>query len=311
MEKVKLICGDAIEELKKIPDASVNLIATDPPYNLNKDYGNNKDKMGFDEYIEFSRAWLSEAKRVLTEDGTLYVFMGTRYISYVYAILEQELKMTFNSWICWHYTQGLGKMRGFSSRHEDILMFTKHPQKFYFNLDAVRIPQKNYRAVNNMRGANPGNVWEVSHVHYCNQHRQNHPTQKPECLYERMVLASSKKGDVVLDPFLGSGTMLRVCQQTNRIGIGIDVNPEYIKLSEERLLEPFNGFDSIDARMKRVPDDLNDDTIRMEYIENHIKWFLKNHPNATKEFLKEVKEKYLDKMIKAKQTYIFTQYNVR
>lgn len=82
-----------------------------------------------------------------------------------------------------------------------------------------------------------------------------HPTQKPEGLYERMILASSDEGDVVLDPFLGSGTLLRVCQNTNRNGIGIDINPEYIRMSKERLEEKFLGFDSIDERMKRVPND--------------------------------------------------------
>ena len=304
-KKLIAICGDAVEELKKIPDKSVHLIVTDPPYNLNKDYGNNQDKLEFDEYLEFSRAWLTEAKRVLKDDGTLYVFMGMRYISYIYIILEQELGMTFNSWITWFYTQGVGKTKGFSPRHDDILMFTKHPKKFVFNLDMIRVPQKFYRSVNNMRGANPGNVWEFSHMHYCNKNRKKHPTQKPEGLYERMILASSNEGDVILDPFVGSGTLLRVCQQTGRSGIGIDINPEYIEMSKERLEELFNGFDSIDERMKRVPNDLNDVEIRSEYIKNHIDWFLKNHPDAIDEFLQEVKVKYSSKLTEQEQMYLF------
>jgi site-specific DNA-methyltransferase (adenine-specific) len=85
-----------------------------------------------------------------------------------------------------------------------------------------------------MRGANPGDVWQFSQVHYCNQKRQNHPTQKPEGLIERMVLASSDEGDLVLDPFAGSGTTLRVCQQLKRKGIGIEINPEYVLMTEER-----------------------------------------------------------------------------
>lgn len=309
-QKLEAICGDALIELKKLPDKSVDLIVTDPPYNLNKDYGNNNDRLEFDEYLEFTRTWLREAHRVLKDDGSIYIFMGMRYISYVYTILEQELGMTFNSWITWFYTQGIGKTKGFSPRHDDILYFTKHPKKFVFNLDAIRVPQKYYRSVNNMRGANPGNVWEFSHMHYCNKNRKKHPTQKPEGLYERMILASSNEGDTVLDPFLGSGTLLRVCQQTNRNGIGIDVNPEYIEMSKERLNEPFGGFDSIDERMKRVPNDLNDAEIRMEYIQNHIQWFLKNHPDAIKEFLEEVKEKYLIKMMETHQVWIFDEYNI-
>ena len=295
-KELTAICGDAIEELKKIPSKSVQLIVTDPPYNLNKDYGNNQDKLEFEEYLEFSRRWLKEANRILTDNGTIYVFMGMRYISYIYQILEQELGLYFNSWITWFYTQGVGKTKGFSPRHDNILMFTKHPQKFVFNLDEIRVPQKYYRSVNNMRGANPGNVWEFSHMHYCNRNRKKHPTQKPEGLFERMILASSNEGDMVVDPFVGSGTMLRVCQQTKRKGIGIDINPEYIAMTEERLNEPFTGFDSIDERMKRVPNDLNDAQIRTEYIQNHIEWFLKNHPDAVAEFIDEVKAKYKKKI---------------
>ncbi|XBE77829.1 site-specific DNA-methyltransferase [Mesomycoplasma ovipneumoniae] len=289
---LKIICGNAIEELKKIESKSINLIITDPPYNLNKDYGNNKDNLEFEEYLEFSRQWLTEAKRILKDDGTIYIFMGMRYISYIYTILEKELNMHFNSWITWFYTQGIGKTKGFSPRHDDILMFTKHKSKFTFNLDDIRVPQKFYRSINNMRGSNPGNVWQFSHMHYCNKNRKKHPTQKPEGLYERMILASSNENDIVLDPFVGSGTMLRVCQQTNRRGIGIEINEEYVQMCKERLEEDFTGFDSEDVRIKRVPNDLNDSSIRKEYIENHKKWFLKNHQNLIKKFEDEVNKKY-------------------
>ena len=305
-KKLIAICGDAIEELKKLPDKSINLVVTDPPYNLNKDYGKNQDNLEFEDYLEFSRQWLNEAQRILTDEGSIYVFMGMRYISYIYSILEREIGMYFNSWITWFYTQGIGKTKGFSPRHDDILLFTKHPHKFIFNLNDIRIPQKFYRSVNNMRGANPGNVWEFSHMHYCNKNRQKHPTQKPEALYERMILASSNEGDTVLDPFLGSGTLLRVCQQTGRNGIGIDNNPEYIKMANERLGLPFTGFDSIDERMKRVPNDLNDAEVRIEYIQNHLNWFLKNHPDAIDEFVEEVKQKYGKKLMECGQ-YTFVE----
>src|SRR5690606_15241138 len=114
------------------------------------------------------------------------------------------------------------------------------------------------------------------HIHYCQDNRQEHPTQKPEGLIERMVLASTREGDLVVDPFSGSGTTLRVCQQLNRNCIGIELNSEYVEMTKKRLASPFNGFDSIDPRMERVPNDLNDDAIRNEYFKNHIEWFLKN-----------------------------------
>lgn len=306
-----LIMGDVVEKLKELPDKSVDLVVTDPPYNLNKNYGQSQDKLEFDKYIEFSKAWILECRRVLKDNGSIYVFMGMRYISYIYEILEQEFGFAFNGWITWYYTQGIGKKRGFSPRHDDILYFTKNSKKFTFNLDDIRIPQKFYRGINNMRGANPGNVWEFSHMHYCNANRQQHPTQKPEGLYERMILASSNKGDTVLDPFLGSGTLLRVCQQLGRYGIGIDNNPEYIEMARNRLLEPFLGFDSMDERMSRVPNDLNDPEVRINYLYNHIEWFLKNHKNAIPVFLEEVKEKYLIKMIETGQVSIFYDYGVK
>jgi len=293
--KLEIYCADLLDKMKDIEDESIDLIVTDPPYNLSKNYGNTQDTLQFTEYLKFTEKWLKEADRVLKPNGTIYVFMGMKYISYVYNILDGDLRYNFNSWIVWYYTQGIGKTIGFSPRHDDILMFTKS-KKFTFNLDDIRIPQKYYRSVNNMRGANPGNVWEFSHMHFCSRHRLEHPTQKPEGLYERIILASSNPGDTVLDPFVGSGTALRVCQQTGRNCIGIDINPEYTELCKIRLQRPFTGFDSVDQRMMRVPNDLNDPQIRAEYIKNHIEWFLKNHEDAVPDFLKSVREKYGTKM---------------
>jgi len=289
--KHDLYLGDCEEILKTLPDNSVDLIIADPPYNLGKDYGNNHDLKGFDEYLEFSLKWLTEAHRTLKPTGTIYVFMGVRFISYIYDIMDRKLKMYFNSWICWHYTQGMGRKIGFSPRHDDILMFNKS-KKFKFNLDSIRVPQKYYRARNNMRGANPGDVWKFSHVHYCNPNRQKHPTQKPEGLMERMILASSDENDFVLDPFSGSGTTLRVCQQLKRNCIGFELNPEYVEMTKERLSKEFIGFDSIDERMERVPLDLRNAQIREEYLENHIKWFLQNHNGSVDKFKESVEKIY-------------------
>lgn len=300
MIEQKIILGDAISEMKKLESDMFDLVIADPPYNLGKDYGNNHDIKSFKEYLDFSRDWIKEAHRVLKPNGTIYVFIGFRFISYLYDILDRELGMFFNSWIVWHYTQGIGKTKGFSPRHDDILMFTKS-KDFIFNLDNIRVPQKYYRERNNMRGANPGDVWEFSHVHYCNENRQNHPTQKPEGLIERMVLASTNEKSFVLDPFLGSGTTLRVCQQIDRIGVGIELNPDYIKISQERLQKKFTGFDSLDPRMERVPLDLRNESIREDYLENHKRWFLRNHENAISDFEKSVESVYPKKTCKSEQ----------
>jgi len=107
-----------------------------------------------------------------------------------------------------------------------------------------------------------------------------------------MVSASSNENNLVLDPFSGSGTTLRVCQQLNRNCIGYELNPAYVEMTKERLSKPFDGFDSIDPRMERVPNDLRKKEIRDEYINNHIKWFLKNHSGSLEKFKKEVQRKY-------------------
>jgi site-specific DNA-methyltransferase (adenine-specific) len=299
MNKIKILQGDAIDLFGGLESNSVDLIVADPPYNLGKDYGNNHDLRGFEDYLNFSSKWLNQAYRVLKPTGTIYVFMGVRFISYLYDIIDTKLKMFFNSWICWNYTQGMGKKIGFSPRHDDIIMFNKS-QKFTFNLDDIRVPQKYYRARNNMRGANPGDVWKFSHVHYCNPNRQKHPTQKPEGLIERMVLTSSNRGDMVLDPFSGSGTTLRVCQQLSRNCIGFELNPDFVQTARKRLSKPFVSFDSIDKRMERVPLDLRNDAIREEYLANHIKWFLQHHNGSVDKFTKSVEKIYGDKVRKVK-----------
>jgi site-specific DNA-methyltransferase (adenine-specific) len=269
----------------------VDLIIADPPYNLGKDYGNGSDSQLREGYLAFTRNWLRQADRVLKPTGSIYVFMGFRYISRLYLILEEEMHFNFNGWIAWHYTQGMGRTKGFSPRHDDILFFSKS-KEFTFNLDDIRVPQKYYRARNNMRGANPGDVWEFSHVHYCQDSRTDHPTQKPEGLIERMVLASSDVNHLVVDPFAGSGTTLRVCQQTDRRSIGVEMNAEYCDLIHKRLGEAFSGFDSIDPRMLRIPNDLNDPVVRNEYRLNHKKWFLKNHSGDQNAFDEAFRKKY-------------------
>jgi site-specific DNA-methyltransferase (adenine-specific) len=283
--------GDCRDLLGEISAASVDLIVADPPYNLGKDYGNGSDSQERHDYLQFTRAWLGEASRVLKPTGSIYVFMGFHYISRLFVMMEDEYRLNFNGWISWHYTQGMGRTKGFSPRHDDILYFTKS-DKYTFNLDDVRVPQKYYRSRNNMRGANPGDVWEFSHVHYCQESRTGHPTQKPEGLIERIVLASSNVGDLVVDPFAGSGTTLRVCQQTDRHCTGIEINPEYCQLIQSRLRQPFDGFDGVDPRMLRIPNDLNDPLIREQYRKDHKEWFLKNHSEAHVAFDEAFHQKY-------------------
>ncbi|MGI4791737.1 MAG: DNA-methyltransferase [Janthinobacterium lividum] len=255
IETDRLICGDAVAVMKTLPSGTVDLIIADPPYNLGKDYGNNTDRKARHEYEEFTTQWLEEAVRLLKPNGSIYVFMGVRFISSLFLMMEDRCQLIFNGWITWHYTQGMGRKLGFSPRHEDILYFTKST-KFIFNVDDVRIPQKYFRKRNNMSGANPGDVWQFSHVHYCSTERQEHPTQKPEALLERIILASSNEKNVILDPFVGSGTTCRVAKLLNRKWIGIEINPEYISMSTKRIEDSSYQLDSVDPRTLRTPKDL-------------------------------------------------------
>mgnify|MGYP003110569145 FL=1 len=253
--KSTLISGDAASEMARLKAQSIDLVIADPPYNLGKNYGNNVDLKTRDAYRLFTDSWLRAAVRTLKPGGSLYCFMGVKFISRLYIMMEEELGLTPQGWITWHYTQGMGRKRGFSPRHEDILWFSKGPEAC-FNLDEVRVPQKYYRKRNNMAGANPGDVWQFSHVHYCASERLPHPTQKPEALIERIIRASSNTGDMILDPFLGSGTTARVAHILGRNSIGIDINPDYIAMAKTRLNQPFSGFDSTDPRAERISKDL-------------------------------------------------------
>ncbi len=246
--------------MRQIPSEGVDLLIADPPYNLGKDYGNNRDVQAWHELEDFTRQWLTQATRVMKPTGSLYVFMGVRFIATLFRLLEEDFDLLFNGWITWHYTQGMGRKRGFSPRHEDILYFTKSAD-FTFNLENVRVPQKYFRKRNNMAGANPGDVWQFSHVHYCSAEREEHPTQKPEALMERIILASSNENDVVLDPFVGSGTTCRVAKLLQRQWIGVDLNPDYIAMSERRLGEESPLLDSYDPRTERTPKDLPKDDL--------------------------------------------------
>ena len=240
----------------RMPDGSVDLIVADPPYNLDTSYGRNRQKKSWEEYESFTRKWLAEAVRLMKPEASLYVFMGVGFIARLFLMLQKDLGLHFNSWIVWHYTQGMGRRKGFSPRHEDILYFTKS-RKYVFNLDSIRIPQKYYRKRNNMTGANPGDVWFFSHIHYCSAEREPHPTQKPEALLERIIKSSSDAGQMVLDPFVGSGTTARVARVLGRSYVGIDINPEYIRRAKERVNRPFLGFDSVDERSDRQPQEVS------------------------------------------------------
>ena len=274
---------------------SIDLVIADPPYATStrmyrrKKYGNDSDKMEQREVKEFTRDWLALVTRLLAPTGSIYVMCSSRSIWHMEAAL-QRLRLEHRGTIVWHYSQGKGVTHGYSIRHDSILWFSK-TKEYTFNLDAIRVPQKAYRRANNMRGANPGDVWSFPQVRFNSSSRQAHPTQKPEGLIERIVLASSNTGDTVLDPFAGSGTSLRVCQQLDRRCIGIELNREFVSQISQRLDEPFAGFDTFDSRVLNPPIEMTDPVIRAQYRKDHERWFLSGR---SQEQLREFRRRWLE-----------------
>ena len=241
-----VILGDSIDILKKIKSNSIDLIFADPPYNIGKDFGNNKDIWkSKKEYIEWCKIWLDECYRVLKDNGTFYFMTATQHMSYLDVYVSEKYNVL--SRIIWSYdSSGVQSKKNFGSLYEPILMTTKSTNsKYTFNYNDILVEAKtgakrkliDYRKTPpqpyNTKKV-PGNVWNFNRVRFLMDEYENHPTQKPEELLERIILASSNPGDVVLDPFSGSFTTSCVAVKNNRNAIGIDLNEEYCKIGIRR-----------------------------------------------------------------------------
>lgn len=236
---------DAITGLQRIPDGSIDLILTDPPYGLGKDYGNDSDKQEAADYLAWTERWIDAALPKLKPTGSLYIFLTWRYSPEIFVMLKQ--RMTMINEIIWDRrvpSMG-GSTRSFSSVHDTIGLFVKS-KNYYFDLDAVRIPYdaatKKARSRSIFVGAkwlelgyNPKDLWSVSRLHKEDVERVEHPTQKPLEIIQRMVLASCPENGVVLDPFMGSGTTAIAARRCGRQFVGFELNPDYCAIIEARL----------------------------------------------------------------------------
>ena len=247
-----LCAGDCRAVMRSMRPASADLIFADPPYSLGK--ADWDSFASADAYLEFSMEWISEASRVLKPTGTLYV-CG---FSEILADLRRPAMDYFHScrWIIWHYKNKANLGRDWGRSHESILCLRKSEQ-YVMNTDAVRIPYNAHtlrypshpqaetsqynnggrkeKWVPNPLGAKPKDVIEIPTT--CNGmgEKTPHPTQKPEELLRKMILASSNESQLVLDPFVGSGTTAVCARQLNRAFFGIDQNPEYLEWAVRRL----------------------------------------------------------------------------
>jgi site-specific DNA-methyltransferase (adenine-specific) len=246
---------DALQGVVRIPDESVDLVVSDPPYCLGKEYGNDSDKLDPEEYLEWSRRWIDAVVPKIKSTGSLYVFLTWRYSPEIFCHLKTKLKM-LNEIIWDRRVPSMGGgTRRFSSVHDNIGFFAK-ARDYYFDIDAVRIPYDEETKKARSRsifvgskwletGYNPKDVWSVSRLHRIHSEREDHPTQKPLEIIERMIKASCPVHGVVLDPFMGSGTTAVAAHRLNRRFIGFEANPDYCEIIRRRLLNEGRLPDSV------------------------------------------------------------------
>ena len=239
----EILCGDAIEEMRKIPDNSIDVTFADPPFNLNKKYGNYKDKKSAEDYIKWCEQWLSEMVRITKPTGSILVHNIPKWLVYFANHLNKIA--VFKHWIAWDsMSMPLGKT--LLPAHYGILFYTKIPKGFKFH--ELRSPHKKCRSCGEMikdyggkksqinpHGTLLSDVWADIHRIRHNTRRDAHPCQLPEPLLERLILMTTDEGDVILDPFMGAGTTALTSKRLGRNYIGIDIDPKYKKIVADKI----------------------------------------------------------------------------
>ena len=244
------ILADLFDVLPLIPDAFADLIIIDPPYNLAKDFNGTKFKsMSNDDYENYLRSWFGNVCDKLKPDGSLYLCGDWKSTAAMQRVIE-ESGLTILNRITWQREKGRGAKTNWKNGMEDIWFAVKDPKNYYFNVEAVMMKRKviaPYRVdgvakdwmeteEGNFRITYPSNFWDdISIPFWSMPENTDHPTQKPEKLIAKLILASSQPGDVVFDPFLGSGTTSVVAKKLGRIYCGVELNELYCLFATKRL----------------------------------------------------------------------------
>jgi len=249
--------------LKEIEPGSIDLVFADPPFNIGYEYDIYNDRRSRDEYLAWSRAWISGVSAALKPTGTFWLAIGDEYAAHLKVIAEDNVGFTCRSWVIWYYTFGVNCVRGFSRSHTHLFHFVKDPDSFTFNSNnpQIRVPSARQlvyadrRA--NQRGRLPDNTWiyrpqDAPPTGFAPMHdtwyfarvagtfkeREGfHGCQMPEQLLGRIIRVSSTPGEIVLDPFSGSGTTLAVAKKLGRRWVGIELSRDYVKKIKQRLAE--------------------------------------------------------------------------
>ena len=234
-----IITGDCLDILASLERESVDLVVTDPPYNIGINYGLGKKADRRDDYDIWCSRWIEWCYRALKPRGSMWIISGQEYGACI-DIAMQSAGLSIRNRITWHETFGVYCHNKFGRSSRPILYGVKDAKNFTFNKSAVTIPSARQEKYGDRRAAAGGklmgDVWQINRV--CGTFRERVkgvPTQLPEELVERIVSVSSNPGDVVLDPFVGSGTTLAVAARLGRGGIGCELNPEYVKIAETRI----------------------------------------------------------------------------
>lgn len=232
-----IITGDCRKIMAALPAASVDLVFADPPFNIGYGYDMYHDKQKRSAYLRWAAEWIIGAARLLKPHGSMFVAIGDEYAA-EYRGLLGEAGLMMRNWIVWHYTFGPHQQKKFGRDHAHILYVTKHPARFTFNADAVRIQSERQRCGDRRadpRGRVPGDVWSFPRLPGNANERTGHPCQMPESILERVVLAASNPGDVVFDPFAGSGTTPAVAKRLGRRWLGCELSAAYAKAARRRI----------------------------------------------------------------------------
>ncbi|MBB3186729.1 DNA-methyltransferase [Microbacter margulisiae] len=245
----RIICGDTIAVLPKLPQAFADLIIVDPPYNLTRKFGDQVfAKTSFADYVSYLQRWFSSLVACLKPNGSIYVCGDWQSSSAIQMVMGEYV--TLLNRITWQREKGRGAANNWKNGMEDIWFGVKDPKHYYFNVDVVKMKRKviaPYRKDGkpkdwietddgNFRITHPSNFWDDITIPYWSM-RENteHPTQKPEKLIAKLILASSQEGDVVFDPFLGSGTTAVVAKKLNRHFCGVEMDETYCCVAQKRL----------------------------------------------------------------------------
>lgn len=240
MTNHQIINGDCITELRKLPDSLVELVVTDPPFNIGKRYKSYKDSLSMTEYLEWCKQWLTECIRIMKDGASLYLVNYPRNNAYLVPWLDERL--THNGWLTWHYptNTGLSKTRYTRTQHSILFYVKGKPRKL--NKNDIALPYRNPtdKRVRGMvaagsKGIMPYDVFLFNIVKNVNKDKTPHPCQLPVELIETFVKGSSNIGETVLDCFAGSFTTAKACQNTGRNSINIELDPTYCEIGRKRL----------------------------------------------------------------------------